>query len=192
MRVANERIAALESGLEAGPEGELDDDVEENVDETRIEAVDPEALGDELDASNDPSSMTQTGIDDVLEAIVKRLPAPKPVTEGPTRAILFDAQYDAYRGVVMLVRVREGTLRKGQELFLMHSEKTYTVEELATVLDLSASTVSHHLTTCLPTERVNSQGQVSCARTSAGESKRARPSAAAVKNPPHFIDVIRT
>ncbi|MGI9222979.1 MAG: hypothetical protein ACR2QX_00745 [Woeseiaceae bacterium] len=66
LRVANERIAALESGLEAGPEGELDDDVEENVDETRIEAVDPEALGDELDASNDPSSMTQTGIDDVL------------------------------------------------------------------------------------------------------------------------------
>lgn len=62
LRVAKERIAALESGLEA----ELDDVVEENVDETRIEAVDPETLGDELDASNDPSSMTQTGMDDVL------------------------------------------------------------------------------------------------------------------------------
>jgi len=56
LQAANERIAALEAGL--------DDTLDE--DETRVEPVDPEALGDELDASNDPSSMTQTGINDVL------------------------------------------------------------------------------------------------------------------------------
>ncbi len=56
LQAANERIAELEAGL--------DDTLDE--DETRVEPVDPEALGDELDASNDPSSMTQTGINDVL------------------------------------------------------------------------------------------------------------------------------
>ena len=56
LQAANERIAALEAGLE----DTLDED------ETRIEPVDPEALGDDLDASNDPSSMTQTGINDIL------------------------------------------------------------------------------------------------------------------------------
>lgn len=62
LQVAKERIATLEDALETGPE----DVAEEDVDETRVEAVDPESLGDELDASNDPSSVTQTGINDVL------------------------------------------------------------------------------------------------------------------------------
>lgn len=57
LQAANERVAAFEAGLESSSGDE---------DETRIEPVDPEALGDELDASNDPSSMTQTGINDAL------------------------------------------------------------------------------------------------------------------------------
>ena len=64
LRTARERIAELEANLEAKLEASLDDDTDEE--ETRIEAVDPETLGDELDASNDPSSMTQTGISDVF------------------------------------------------------------------------------------------------------------------------------
>jgi predicted flap endonuclease-1-like 5' DNA nuclease len=61
LQAANERIEALE----AGPG--VDTDTGDDHDETRVEAVNPESLGDELDASNDPSSMTQTGISDVLD-----------------------------------------------------------------------------------------------------------------------------
>ena len=76
------------------------------------------------------SAKTGEGIDDVLEAIAHKLPAPAGDPAAPSKALLFDAQYDAYRGVVMLVRVRDGALHKGQELFMMHSHKSYVVEEL--------------------------------------------------------------
>jgi len=73
------------------------------------------------------------GIDDVLEAIVQRLPPPQGDPTSPLQALIFDAQYDAYRGVVMLVRVMQGTMKKGQELYLMHTKKRYDVEELGLV-----------------------------------------------------------
>ncbi len=103
-----------------------------------LPSADIERVREEIDAELglDPfeavlcSAKTGEGIDGVLEAVVEKLPAPEGDPQAPPQALLFDAQYDAYRGVVMLVRVREGTLRKGQELFLMHSRKTYTVEEL--------------------------------------------------------------
>jgi len=69
------------------------------------------------------------GIDDVLEAIVHKLPAPTGDPTAPTQALIFDAQYDAYRGVVLLVRVKEGTLRAGETIRLMHTAKYYHVEE---------------------------------------------------------------
>jgi len=70
------------------------------------------------------------GIDDVLEAIVHKLPAPTGDPTAPTQALIFDAQYDAYRGVVLLVRVKEGTLRAGETIRLMHTAKDYHVEEV--------------------------------------------------------------
>jgi GTP-binding protein LepA len=76
------------------------------------------------------SAKDGTGIDDVLEAIVNRLPAPRPVSDGPTRAMLFDAQYDAYRGVVLYCRMMEGALKAGQTMRLMHSGKQYLLEEV--------------------------------------------------------------
>jgi len=98
------------------------------------------------------SAKDGTGIGDVLEAIVKRLPAPKAVAEGPTRAILFDAQYDAYRGVVLYCRVMEGSLKAGQTLRLMHSGKQYLLEEVgqlrlrrAPTAELSAGSVGYLL-----------------------------------------------
>jgi GTP-binding protein LepA len=59
------------------------------------------------------SAKEGTGIDEVLEAIVRKLPGPKVDGQAPTRAMLFDAQYDPYRGVVLYCRVVEGTLRPG-------------------------------------------------------------------------------
>ncbi len=76
------------------------------------------------------SAKTGQGIEDVLEAIVQRLPAPTGDPQAALRALIFDAQYDSYRGVVLLVRVKEGTLLPGQAVYLMHSGKGYTVEEL--------------------------------------------------------------
>ncbi|HEY2738530.1 MAG TPA: GTP-binding protein, partial [Thermoanaerobaculia bacterium] len=61
------------------------------------------------------------GIDDVLEAIVNKLPAPVGDPAAPTQALIFDAQYDVYRGVVLLVRVKEGVLRAGETIRLMHT-----------------------------------------------------------------------
>jgi len=70
------------------------------------------------------------GIDDVLEAIVHKLPPPEGDREDPLRALIFDAQYDIYRGVVLLCRIKEGTLRPGQKIRLMHTAKEYQVEEV--------------------------------------------------------------
>jgi GTP-binding protein LepA len=70
------------------------------------------------------------GIDDVLEAIVHKLPPPQGDPDDPLRALIFDAQYDIYRGVVLLCRIKEGTLRPGQKIRLMHTAKEYQVEEV--------------------------------------------------------------
>jgi GTP-binding protein LepA len=70
------------------------------------------------------------GIDDVLEAIVQKLPPPQGDPEALLRALIFDAQYDAYRGVILLCKVQEGTMRPGQKVLLMHTDKEYNVEEL--------------------------------------------------------------
>jgi GTP-binding protein LepA len=70
------------------------------------------------------------GIDEVLEAIVTRLPPPAGDPTAPLQALVFDAQYDPYRGAVMLCRVKEGTVKPGQDIELMHSEKEFTVEEV--------------------------------------------------------------
>jgi GTP-binding protein LepA len=76
------------------------------------------------------SAKEGTGIDEVLEAIVRKLPGPKVDGQAPTRAMLFDAQYDPYRGVVLYCRVVEGTLRPGQTMRLMHSDKEHGIEEV--------------------------------------------------------------
>ncbi len=78
------------------------------------------------------------GIEDVLEAVVNGLPAPVGDPEAPLKALVFDAQYDTYRGVVMLVRIKEGTLRSGSAIRLMHTGSDHDVEELG-ILTLERS-----------------------------------------------------
>ena len=76
------------------------------------------------------SAKTGMGIDEILEAVVARIPAPKGNPAGALRAMIIDSWYDAYVGVVMLVRVVDGRLAKGDRIKLMASEAMYNAEQL--------------------------------------------------------------
>ena len=85
-----------------------------------------------LDASDAIPISAKTGknVEAVLEAIVERLPAPKGDANAPLKALLIDSWYDAYLGVVVLVRIIDGALRKGQKIRLMSTAADYQVERV--------------------------------------------------------------
>src|SRR5260221_7693262 len=76
------------------------------------------------------SAKTGIGIDLVLEAIVNRLPAPTGDMTAPLSAMLIDSWYDAYLGVIILVRVKDGVLKPGMKIKMMAADATYTVEKV--------------------------------------------------------------
>ncbi|MCP5073928.1 MAG: GTP-binding protein, partial [Rhodobacteraceae bacterium] len=85
-----------------------------------------------IDASDaiEVSAKTGIGIPDVLEAIVTRLPAPKGDPDAPLKAMLVDSWYDAYLGVVVLVRVIDGYLKKGDRIRMMATKAVYGVDRV--------------------------------------------------------------
>jgi GTP-binding protein LepA len=103
-----------------------------------LPAAEPERIREQieevigLDASNAVliSAKSGIGIDDVLEAIVTRLPPPQGDPDAPLKAMLVDSWYDAYLGVVVLVRVIDGKMRKGQRILMMGTDAAYEVERL--------------------------------------------------------------
>ena len=76
------------------------------------------------------SAKTGEGIHDLLEAVVLRVPAPRTEPGAPTKALIFDSWYDSYRGVVILVRLLDGTLTKGQKLFVMGTKTEAEIQEI--------------------------------------------------------------
>ncbi len=76
------------------------------------------------------SAKVGTGARDVLEAIVHRLPPPAGVPDAPLKALIFDSWYDSYRGVVIVVRVIDGVIRKGMRVRLMALGQEYLIEEV--------------------------------------------------------------
>jgi GTP-binding protein LepA len=76
------------------------------------------------------SAKAGIGIEDILEAIVQRIPAPKPTGERSLQALAFDSYFDTYKGVVTHVRVFNGELRAGQSVKLLHSGKNVEIKEV--------------------------------------------------------------
>lgn len=104
-----------------------------------LPASDPERVKEEIenvigiDASDAILISAKTGqnIDQVIDAIIKRIPAPKECdNEEPLEALIFDSYFDNYRGVVILVRLFNGSVKTGDEIYFMQSKKVYQVTEL--------------------------------------------------------------
>jgi GTP-binding protein LepA len=77
------------------------------------------------------SAKQGTGVPEVLEAIVQRIPPPLGSPEAPLRALIFDSWFDSYRGVIVLARIVEGSLARGARIRLWSNNQEYTVEDLA-------------------------------------------------------------
>ncbi|MFT3916005.1 MAG: translation elongation factor 4 [Anaeromyxobacteraceae bacterium] len=89
-----------------------------------------EVIGLDASGAVPASAKTGLGIEDILEHVVQKVPPPKGDPNAPLKAIVFDSWYDNYRGVVMLVRVFEGTLRPKQRILLWSNKKRFEVQEL--------------------------------------------------------------
>lgn len=78
----------------------------------------------------DVSAKTGFGVDEVLEKIVRDVPPPNGDPHAPLQALIFDSYYDSYRGVVVLVRIKNGSVKPGDTIYLMQAKKSYVVTEV--------------------------------------------------------------
>ena len=118
----------------------LDNDLEiiPVINKIDLPSADPEHVKREIedvigiDASNAVlcSAKTGIGIEDVLEAIVARVPAPQGDAEAPLKALVFDSKFDAYKGVVLYIRIMQGRLRKGMKIRMMATGAEFDVTEV--------------------------------------------------------------
>ena len=118
----------------------LDNDLEiiPVINKIDLPSADPEHVKKEIedvigiDASDAVlcSAKTGIGIEDVLEAIVARVPAPQGDAEAPLQALVFDSKFDAYKGVVLYVRIMQGRLRKGMKIRMMATGAEFDVTEV--------------------------------------------------------------
>jgi GTP-binding protein LepA len=118
----------------------LDNDLEilPVINKIDLPSADPERVRNEieevigLDASEAvlASAKAGIGIEDILEQVVAKVPAPVGDPEGPLKALIFDSLYDAYRGVVAYIRVVEGTVKVGQKIKMMATGKEFEVTEV--------------------------------------------------------------
>ena len=119
---------AMELGLEVIPIINKIDLPSADVEKV-IEQIDSE-LGLDPDSHLTCSAKEGTGIEEILEAIVERIPPPKGDLHAPLAALIFDAQYDPFRGTVIHCRVFDGAVKRGDIVRLMFNNATYKVEEV--------------------------------------------------------------
>ena len=118
----------------------LDNDLEivPVINKIDLPSADPERVRQEvediigLDASDAvlASAKAGIGIEDILEQIVEKVPAPTGDPEAPLKALIFDSYYDAYRGVVVSIRVIDGTVKAGDKIRMMATGKEFEVTEV--------------------------------------------------------------
>ena len=103
-----------------------------------LPAAEPERVAEEIEQGigldttgiKHISAKSGLGVDELLASLVEGLPSPDGDADAPLRALIFDSWYDPYRGVVLLVRVVDGSLAAGDDIFLKHTEGRYTVLEV--------------------------------------------------------------
>ncbi len=98
------------------------------IEEVKDQIID--LIGGERDDIVLASGKTGQGIEDIMEAIVKRVPAPEGDPKAPLQALIFDSTFNAYRGVIAYFRILNGTMRKGDEVRFMNTGNEYSADEI--------------------------------------------------------------
>ncbi len=124
-------LLAFEEGLEIIPVINKIDLPSADVEATKREIE--KELGLPADDAILISAKEGIGIEELMEAIVKRIPSPKGKVDNPLRALVFDSFYDNYKGVVAKIRVFDGVVKPGDEILFMGGQKKYKVEEVGTM-----------------------------------------------------------
>jgi GTP-binding protein LepA len=119
---------AVDGNLEVVPVINKIDLPSAQIDEARRQIE--EIIGLDASAAIPCSAKEGTGVREILEAVVERVPPPAGDTEAPLKALIFDSWYDAYRGVVVVVRVLDGVLRPRMKVRFMATAQDYEVEQL--------------------------------------------------------------
>jgi GTP-binding protein LepA len=119
---------ALEGNLEVIPVLNKIDLPSADPEGTRRQIED--VIGLDCAGAVEASAKTGVGIDDILEAIVARVPPPRGNVDGPLRALVFDSWYDSYRGAVVMIRVVDGTLKKGEKVRFAATKAEYEITEM--------------------------------------------------------------
>lgn len=119
---------AIDAGLELIPAINKIDLPAADPDRAAAEIVN--IIGGDPDAVVRLSAKTGAGVDELLEELIKSVPAPNGEADGPLRALVFDSYYDSYRGVVCYVRIVDGKLEKGQKIRLMATGETHEASEI--------------------------------------------------------------
>lgn len=101
-----------------------------SADVEKVKAQIEDVIGIDASGAVETSGKTGQGISELLEAIVHQLPAPQGDAGAPLKVLLIDSWYDSYLGVVILVRIKDGTLRKKQAIRMMSSNAVYTVDRI--------------------------------------------------------------
>ena len=120
---------------------EMDLEVVPILNKIDLPAADPERVAEEIedivgiDAMEAVrcSAKTGVGIEDVLEEIVAKIPAPEGDPDAPLQALIIDSWFDNYLGVVSLVRIKNGVLRKGDKIKVMSTGQAYNVDRLSLI-----------------------------------------------------------
>lgn len=122
---------ALESDLEIIPVLNKIDLPSANPEEVTDDIVD--LIGCDPNEVIPASAKSGIGIEEILEAIIERVPAPKGDPLAPLQALIFDSVYNPFRGVETYFRIYNGTIKKGQQIKFMHTNKTYFADEIGTL-----------------------------------------------------------